>query len=170
MGEACQAGTCTCNGGPTCTGNQICCPGGSPGGGGCFDPATDPKHCGDCNTQCPNGDACVQGKCVASQCNPPCQNGNSCVGGQCSCNGGPACGNGTTCCNSGCKDLTSDPVNCNACGKKCDGGDYCCKGNCQPPDDNNCSGCGMSCGTERCCTGCNPPHCSALGACVCLGG
>ncbi|HEX6836707.1 MAG TPA: hypothetical protein VF334_09050, partial [Polyangia bacterium] len=116
-------------------------------------------------------DACVLGKCVASQCNPPCQNGNTCVGGTCACNGGPACGNGSTCCGDGCKDLTSDPMNCNACGKKCNAGDYCCKGNCQPPDDNNCGGCGMSCGSNgKCCTSCNPARCAALGAlCICTG-
>jgi len=169
MGESCAQGQCSCNGGNNCTGNQVCCAPGSPGGAGCFDPSSDPKHCGDCATQCPNGDACMLGKCVATQCNPPCMNGNSCVGGQCACNAGPACSTTTTCCSDGCKDLTSDPLNCNSCGKKCDAGDYCCKGNCQPPDNNNCGGCGTSCGAEHCCTGCKTPHCSALGACICTG-
>jgi hypothetical protein len=107
---------------------------------------------------------------VATQCNPPCTNGNTCVGGQCACNAGPACSSTTTCCSNGCKDLTSDPLNCNSCGKKCDAGDYCCKGNCQAPDNNNCGGCGMGCGAERCCTSCSTPHCSSLGACLCVGG
>ena len=51
------------------------------GGAGCFDPSNDPKHCGDCATQCPPGDACTLGKCAPTLCNPPCTNGNSCVGG-----------------------------------------------------------------------------------------
>jgi hypothetical protein len=169
MGEACQQGSCTCNGGNNCTGNQVCCPGGSPGGAGCFDPSNDPQHCGDCNTQCPAGQACVTGHCVPSQCNPPCTNGNTCFSGQCRCNGGATCGGNTICCGDGCKDLTSDPLNCNACGKKCDAGDYCCNGNCQPPDNNNCGGCGTGCGGEHCCTGCKTAHCSALGACICTG-
>jgi hypothetical protein len=171
MGEACQQGTCTCNGGNNCTGNQVCCPAGTTGGGGgCADLSNDPKHCGDCNTQCNNGDACVLGHCMPSQCNPACTNGNTCFSGECRCNGGPECSDPSTCCGDGCKDLSSDPLNCNACGHKCNPGSYCCKGNCVKPDDNNCSGCNQACGAgSTCCTGCNPPHCAGLGLCVCTG-
>ncbi|MGZ3427106.1 MAG: hypothetical protein ACXVCV_10685 [Polyangia bacterium] len=170
MGESCASGSCSCNGGPNCTGNQVCCPGGATGGsGGCFDPSNDPRHCGDCATQCPNGDACVLGHCVATPCNPPCTNGNSCVGGECRCNGGGACGNDQTCCADGCKNLASDPQNCNACGKTCKSGDYCCKGVCTPPDDNNCTGCGQACGGLQTCCACpgKQPMC-ATAACLCL--
>jgi hypothetical protein len=170
MGEACQGGSCTCNGGPNCTGNQICCAAGATGGGGgCFDPSNDPNHCGDCVTKCNNGDACVLGHCVTTPCNPPCTNGNLCVGGQCRCNGSGACDGTQTCCADGCKDLTSDPMNCNMCGHKCDAGSYCCSGTCTKPDDNNCTGCKMGCtgGTSCCvCPGQNP-RCASL-ACVCL--
>ena len=169
MGELCQSGACTCNGGGSCTGNQICCPLGATSGGGCFDPSNDPKHCGDCTTQCPSGDACMLGKCVPSQCNPPCSNGNSCVGGQCGCNGGAACTDQETCCADGCKDLSSDPANCNMCGHKCDAGSYCCNGVCTAPNNNDCTGCGKACSSGQLCCACanQTPHCGTI-ACVCL--
>jgi hypothetical protein len=169
MGETCTGNSCSCNSGPSCVGNQICCPAGSTAGGGCFDPATDPNHCGDCNTRCTPGDACVMGKCVATPCNPPCTDGNQCVGGQCRCNGSGGCNNGKTCCQDGCKDLSSDPDNCNMCGKSCGKNAYCCNGTCTPVGNDNCTGCGKGCtGLTTCCS-CpgTDPTCSAL-ACLCL--
>jgi hypothetical protein len=107
---------------------------------------------------------------MPSQCNPACTNGNTCFSGDCRCNGGPECSDPSTCCSDGCKDLSSDPLNCNACGHKCNPGNYCCKGNCVKPDDNNCTGCNQACGGgSTCCTACNPPHCAGLGLCVCTG-
>ncbi|HXU70839.1 MAG TPA: hypothetical protein VN947_15985 [Polyangia bacterium] len=167
-GETCANNSCSCNGDGACTGNQSCCPAGATtGGGGCFDLATDPNHCGDCNTHCTPGDACVSGHCMATPCNPPCMNGNTCVGGQCRCNGSGACGDNKTCCADGCQDLANDPQNCNACGKKCAAGSYCCEGTCTPPDNSNCTGCGKACtGANKCCV-CNGSA-SCTGLCVCL--
>ena len=110
----------------------------------------------------------MNGKCVITPCDPPCMDGNTCVGGQCRCNGMGACNNGQTCCADGCKDLSSDPQNCNACGKTCAAGNYCCMGTCTAPGNDNCTGCGQACsGGNKCCVcpGSNP---SCQSVCLCL--
>ena len=44
-------------------------------------------------------------------------------------------------------DLTSDPLNCGACGTSCDDGEACCNAGCLPilEDVDNCGGCGVVC-------------------------
>jgi hypothetical protein len=64
--------------------------------------------------------------------------------------------------------LRSDASNCNQCGRQCDFLNYCCDGNCQPPDDNNCGGCGIRCGgVSSCCVCPERQYCTNL-ACLCL--
>jgi hypothetical protein len=166
-GESCSnAGACACNGGNACVGNQICCGSDASAGAGCFDPSSDAKHCGDCKTVCPAGQACVTGQCVPTPCNPPCSDGNSCDNGTCKCNGATACGAGQTCCGDGCHDLSGDVANCNQCGHKCATGDYCCQGACTAPSNTNCTACGATC--SSCCVCHGVGSCQLGGLCLCL--
>lgn len=112
---------------------------------------TDPEHCGDCDTVCPNNlqivqklhstFACSQGRCHIS------------------------CSTGFTDCDGfvddGCEIETDyDPFNCGACGKACAPGEVCwlgacgcppgykvCDGTCAKTDDDifNCGTCGNAC-------------------------
>jgi hypothetical protein len=173
-GQACQGGTCTCNGerctgccdGTTCRAGgsdaqcgaggvacracadgQICCD------GACRDLSTDARHCGTC------GNACGQ-------------TGNACVGGSCTCFGRAACPPGWRCCpdgeaGPGCYLLTHSFSSCGACGNACDaekanrctegvctcngdvctGGETCCNGVCRSAFDDpfNCGACNTFC-------------------------
>ena len=93
-------------------------------GGGCFDLSNDPKHCGDCSRRCTPGDACVHGPVHADAVQPavherqhlrrrpvPLQRQRRLRRRR-----RPAAPHG-------CKDLSNDPANCNACGKTCGKGD-----------------------------------------------
>ncbi len=164
-GEICTGGTCSCAGGRACVGNETCCgQGGSTAGGGCFDLATDPSHCGSCTKSC-NGGNCVMGMCTMSNCGAPCTNGNTCdpTSGMCSCHGQAACTGTDTCCSDGCQDLSSDPANCGACGRGIGPQQYCCSGTPTDRSDSNCTGCGQSCtkGVTSCCV--CVPACDPLG-------
>lgn len=163
QGEVCLAGRCTCNGGAACSGNDVCCPPSTSGGGGCFDLANGPQHCGSCtNGPCNPSQICRMGMCVGGGgCNPPCTNGNQCNGGVCSCNNGPACGGAFTCCSSGCVDLSRDPNNCDACGHTCAPDPLCCGGVCKPHSRLDCKSCGDRCAAtdlsvQQCCPPCTP--------------
>jgi hypothetical protein len=163
QGEVCVAGACTCNGGPGCVGNQVCCGTSGSGSGGCFDVSTGPDHCGSCEAgPCQQGQECVMGRCVASTdgCKPQCQDGNQCVNGTCVCkgnqaDGGAACSGGLTCCgDSGCVDLRSDPKHCNSCGNACKPDPLCCDGACMPNNTDHCGACDVKCDTKSCCPPC----------------
>ena len=57
---------------------------------------------------------------------------------------------GATCCSKHCKNIKSDPLNCNGCGLACTGANtQCCNAACSNPtaDANNCGGCGNVCST-----------------------
>jgi len=112
------------DGGGACSrcGTQACCD------NICTNTSTDTNNCGQC------GNACVSGP------------GPDCVMGICGCapNGGQACSAGATCCGNGCKDLTSDTLNCGECGKQCTANHACQGGQCL------CGG-GACAATETCC-------------------
>jgi hypothetical protein len=134
---ACDAGTTRCD-------------------GSCVDLASDPDHCGACDTVCTGGEACSQGTCAL------------------------ACGGGTTPCGNACVDLRDDPAHCGECDDACPSGQVCvagacaleclggtllCGSKCVDPslDPANCGGCGQACPAGQTC---------ANGACllVCAGG
>lgn len=75
------------------------------------------------------------GLCVCSglDCNPGERCAKSGPNQVCSCNGGAACIPGQTCCQTpnGCRNLSTDPQNCGACGKACPSGSLCVLGSCQ---------------------------------------
>jgi hypothetical protein len=74
-------GTCTCDGGPQCTGAETCCP-----GLGCRDLSSDAAACGSCGKACNSFDElCCSGNCIP-------RNNSNC--GSC----GNSCGFLTSCC------------------------------------------------------------------------
>jgi len=96
--------------------------------------------------------------------------GSGCGGGK-----GVECPAGQTDCGGVCKDLQSDPVNCNGCGLRCAVGGVCTLGVCGCPSPTqlcgaacvdtatsaaNCGSCGHACGAGTC----------AVGACTCTAG
>jgi hypothetical protein len=95
---------------------------------------------------------CVGGACTVSLCNPGCTNGNLCGAGQCLCNNSSGCVGAQTCCLlTGCKDLSSDPMNCGTCGYQCAPDSQCCGGSCIPANDpQNCGACGNVCPGRPC--------------------
>ena len=139
---ACSGGLCT----STCSlgrGNCVQPPTGADDG--CeTDVTADPLNCGGCdnnctvqsgsfvcinslcacnaNGQCGNQGTCTGGLCVcnANTCRPGerCQQGGA---GACRCNGGTPCGAAQVCCQTpgGCRDLSSAPDSCGACGRAC---------------------------------------------------
>ena len=72
-GLECTFGDCTCDGGPLCTGAEVCC-----GQGGCVDLMTDDRNCGVCDRRCVNrmGD-CNAGVCACGT-EAPCTSGMEC--------------------------------------------------------------------------------------------
>lgn len=73
-----------------------------------------------------------------------------------------ACPNGTSCCDNFCVDLTADPLHCNQCGSKCQGGSpICCAGQCFDALTSvaHCGKC------EIACSGVNSMPSCAAGAC-----
>jgi hypothetical protein len=134
-GETCVAGNCRC-GNTACGADQICC------GGVCKNKLTDRDNCGGCNVHCGTGEQCMSG--------------------MCRCNGGPPCVGGTTCCpagatQGGCFDLSSDPLHCGDCTRRCDPGWSCVMGNCKP-------------GGDVCDPPCMNGHDCVGGVCTCMGG
>jgi len=83
--------------------------------------------------------------------------GGSIVVDFCACNGAAACGATQTCCPSGCRDLSTDPSNCGACGRACFNGFACVAGVCQCDTNNDCNG-----GAPGTCT-------VSTGQCTCSG-
>jgi len=106
---------------------------------------------------------CTAAGCV-SACAPgqSCCNGTCCASGQC-CNG-TCCPSGQSCCNGTCRDLQTDPLNCNACGTQCAGG-CCVNGTCTTRCGTTCCSAGQSCCAGTCRTGCCLGMISCGGVC-----
>jgi hypothetical protein len=89
------------DGNPACAAGLTEC-----GSGNCRDLATDPGHCGQCGTACPQGLFCSLGACAAS------------------------CAMGLSQCGAACADLSTSAANCGACGNVCPVGSACSNGAC----------------------------------------
>jgi hypothetical protein len=148
------------------------------------DSCTAGRYClptNECAPGCKSNDECAALSPSAPFCNLArhqcvnCAVDNDCTGGKkcspagacvvgCTGVGAGTCTGGASCCNGLCLDTTSDPLNCNACGKVCPGsGSLCCAGTCSDPltDVANCGKCGTPCGALPNTTG---PACKA-GSC-----
>jgi len=116
------------------------------------DTCGDGQYCGDdneCVRGCKDGDSCASGVCNDHNCQK-CINDDECTSefvcndGECSASctadqegTGSGCNDGLTCCDSRCADLATDSHNCGACGKACDGGQFCGLTACADDDDSS---------------------------------
>lgn len=123
----------------------VCSQGQTRCGDQCFDLSADDAHCGECNTSCQPGEACVSGSC-------------SCKAGYSDCDGA-------------CVNLAADPTHCGSCENACASGQVCedgaCGSSCQEPGHSQCSGscvdlssnaahcgaCEHACGNAQSCRG-----------------
>ncbi|MBI5535313.1 MAG: hypothetical protein HY898_21475 [Deltaproteobacteria bacterium] len=128
-----------------------------------------------CNPHSSAGTCLGNGLCKCAGAN--CRRGEHCEhdSGQnvdyCSCNGAAACAAGQTCCQtpSGCKDLTTDPQNCAACGHSCPPGFQCKTGACQCNGDGSCNAGSSGTCTAGACV-CSSQTCAAGARCMVGGG
>jgi Stigma-specific protein, Stig1 len=148
---ACAGAGCTSSG-KTCPTGQLAC------SGACIDPATDPLHCGACNTACYSGSSCVAGQCECPTATPDtcgircvnlqndpancgtCGHGcglGQCTGASCVCDVSPVLPNTITFCPPGatatgtCVDTATNGANCGACGNVCVPNNVCSSSTCQ---------------------------------------
>jgi hypothetical protein len=153
---ACAGAGCTSSG-VSCPTGQVAC------SGACIDTATDPLHCGSCNTTCYAGSSCVAGRCecpasTPDTCGAQCVNLQtdpancgtcfhgcglgSCLGASCVCDASPTPPNTITFCppdaptTGRCVDTATSGANCGACGNVCVPNNVCSASSCQclPPD------------------------------------
>ncbi len=163
----------TCPGLQVCTSGQCVCLPDNQCGADCVDKTSDNQHCGTCDTVCPSGATCKQGKCECDassavcdgecvdlqsdpkncgSCNAECAPGYSCENKLCVCT--------KTSCAGQCVDTATDPANCGGCGHACSAGQTCIATQCVCPDSHpacngtcpdysadpaNCGGCGTQC-------------------------
>ena len=168
----CPANTMDCNGNPadgcetrgtscptTCNEGEVLCAGACCAGACCEgvcleDVASNPLHCGTCDTVCLSSEVCTDGACVEAE-PVECETGEACHGickdtasdpencGGChiACTVDEVCQEGAcvekTCdtegqksCNGTCVDLTSDVANCGACGASCQSWQTCTESVC----------------------------------------
>jgi hypothetical protein len=162
------------------------------GGSECVALASDPEHCGDCASACPDGVACENGSCACAGgalacagncvdiavdaancggCGKACSPGATCSGGVCSC---PA---SLAACDATCVDLTSDPAHCGACNQACGAKQVCLTGACAA-GCGTLEQCGASCVDTQtsvlncgaCNQACAPGLTCSAGKCLCPGG
>jgi len=109
----------------------------------CVDLDASPLHCGACGSPCPDGIACIEGRC--------------------------ACPVGTEQCGGDCIDTNSDPAHCGGCERPCGDGLFCfeggcaddcgslteCTGACVDTETNplHCGGCEAACADAEVCLG-----------------
>jgi hypothetical protein len=120
------------------------------GGEACVDLMTDPDHCGECDSPCPDGILCESGEC--------------------------SCPEGTSLCGDQCINLASDPANCGECGESCVDPEVCLEGVCTSDcgDLEECGGACVDLQTDpmhcgECDNACDPGNACIGGGCDCPG-
>ncbi|MBK7580468.1 MAG: hypothetical protein IPI67_09715 [Myxococcales bacterium] len=132
------------SGGKTgCAAGQTAC------GDTCVVTATNPDHCGACDSVCSTAEVCDNGACAAScsggrtacdracvdtasdpahcgDCKTFCSQAESCSAGKCT----SACAAGQTQCGASCVDVKASDQHCGACGQNCGSGKKCQAGTC----------------------------------------
>ncbi|MGN1072579.1 MAG: hypothetical protein ACI4VB_07665 [Bradymonadia bacterium] len=163
----CPANTMDCNGNPadgcetrgtscptTCNEGEVLCAGACCAGACCEgvcleDVASNPLHCGTCDTVCLSSEVCTDGACVEAE-PVECETGEACHGI--------------------CKDTASDPENCGGCHIACTVDEVCQEGACVEKtcdtegqkscdgacidvtqDPENCGGCHVACTVDEVC-------------------
>jgi hypothetical protein len=125
--------------------------------------ASDPLHCGNCDTACGTTDKCCRGQCVdtsgdenhCGECGRVCATGEMCMAGICMsaepdagtmCDAMRPCAANELCCMGRC--VPNNVMNCGTCGTVC-GGEVpaCCSNICADlsRDNSNCGSCGTVC-------------------------
>jgi hypothetical protein len=148
--------------------------------GRCVRVPSDPRHCGRCGRDCPEGTSCVGGECVGGDgtgTGPGGSGGCDCPPGKACCDGrctdlnvetghcgecGRACPPGTVCCEGRCRDIRGDHDNCGRCGRRCPSGEVCSGGECRRRCRRGETDCGGSCVD----TGSDPAHCGGCSGCT----
>ncbi|RJS23373.1 hypothetical protein DRW03_13415 [Corallococcus sp. H22C18031201] len=143
----------------------VCTDGGTTAcGDACVAIASDPAHCGGCDTVCATGESCVLGVCLApcssretlcgmacvdtasdaancGGCDTECATGESCVQGVCL----VPCSWGETLCGVACVDTASDAAHCGGCDTECAMGESCVQGVCSAACSTSETRCGAAC-------------------------
>ncbi|MGC4115625.1 MAG: hypothetical protein QM765_13680 [Myxococcales bacterium] len=158
-------------GAPACAAGQTMCR------AGCKDLKTDPKNCGTCTNVCTSSTGDANSTCSAGKCSCTCADGSACPNGK-NITGCP-CAAGKQNCGAGCINVTTDRVNCGACGYNCvnktgDSNSVCSAGKCSCkcsngtncPDGKSTSSCPAPC---RCEDGALCPS-GTIGSCPCPAG
>jgi hypothetical protein len=177
-GNVCQDSRCVASTTPGgCTAPQVSCRDTTSLRELCTDLSRDPAHCGTCNNRCPVDNVCERGVCVGGTkpicesplqlckdatgtreycadvtndssncgaCGRVCEAGLVCVRGECGKAPEPVCEPPFMSCTdptglrSVCTDVTRDNANCGACGKVCQQGTQCERGQCAPVSSPTC--------------------------------
>jgi hypothetical protein len=137
-----ETGTGTDDGlpGTSSGGDDPCAAGRDPCGGACFDLASDPEHCGSCETACAAAQVCDAGECVAE------------------------CRDGRDACARACVDFDGDPFHCGQCNEVCELGGECVAGDCKDACGDTCAEAREVCVDQECV--CRPGFASCGGTCV----
>jgi hypothetical protein len=124
-GLTCYQGECSME----CPAGQIDCQ------YNCYDPQTDPDHCGSCGNSCTQGQTCCGGKCTSTAtdssncgtCGKKCPNAQACSNGLCGCKPGYLlCDQ-----QQGCINVDYDWQHCGSCNNICKNPENCIMGHCE---------------------------------------
>ena len=161
--SVCVAGTCVNAPCGTCPALFACC------AGTCLQVDLDPSNCGGCGVVCGPRESCQNGACCSVDDPARCHQVD-CPSGQSDCNGV-------------CVDLSSDPLNCGACGFVCPTGTACvgpgmcgpCAMSCAPGQYCRLNACVSAASATQCGTGSQNAPCGTgsscvAGECVCASG
>ena len=181
---------CGLTDGTNCTrdagGFGVCCD------GTCVDTGSDPLNCDQCGNACPRSAICRASTCVLGAAQATCFDGGCPAGLACA--GGYYCGTlacaagevgglcalsvtanqAGMCCSGACVSVSSDDMNCGACGRSCVDGGFCFNRSCEPNPSCANSRAGLRCRlTESSLGGCcgsscldldsDPQNCGACG-------